>query len=297
MIGLGRMGFHMSERLLQNKKKVVAYNRSPNKVTQIVKKGAEGAFNLDELIAKLGTGKKVVWLMLPAGKVTDDMIGQLLPKLAKGDIIVNGANAFFKEAQKQEKWCKKYGVHLFDAGVSGGVHGLKRGYALMVGGPKSQFKYIEPFAKVLAPKDGYGHFGNVGAGHFVKSVHNIIEYVYMEGLAEGFDLLSHYPENIDLVKAARVWQPASIISSALLDWTVDALERPDFHKLKPDIGSVTLEELTATVRAVETKGHAKAFEQARSIRLSPKKDDFVLGKRIIAGIRREFGGHGVTKKK
>ena len=166
----------------------------------------------------------------------------------------------------------------------------------MIGGPEDQFHYIEDFVRDLAPEGGYGYFGNVGAGHFVKSVHNIIEYVFLEGLAEGFDLLSHYPEKIDLLKAAKTWQPASIVSSALLDWAVEALQRPDFNELKPDIGSVTLEELTATVESVESHDHAKAFMDARNVRCCSAENDFILGKRIIAGIRREFGGHAVVKK-
>ncbi len=293
MIGLGRMGLHMSQRLHEHGLTVVGYNRSPEKVEQLIELGAEGAFSIEELLAKLDD-RKILWLMLPAGAVTDTMIQQLLPLLSAGDIIINGANAFFKEAQQQSQWCEARGVHLFDAGVSGGVHGLTRGYALMIGGPQEQFGVIEDAVKALAPAGGYGYFGEVGAGHFVKSVHNIIEYVFLQGLAEGFDLLSRYPGGIDLLAAAKTWQPASIVSSALLDWAVDALEQDDFDELSPRIGSVTLEELTKTVQAVDATDAAQAFMHARDVRLSPD-DQFVLGKKIIAGIRREFGGHGVTK--
>jgi 6-phosphogluconate dehydrogenase len=289
IIGLGRMGYHMSERLLLNKHKVVAYNRSSNKVKSIVKKGAIGANTVEELVNHLGK-KKIIWLMLPAGDVTDGMIKKLLPILQRGDIIVNGANSFYKNAQRQSKICNKKGVHLFDAGVSGGVWGLKRGYALMVGGPKSQFKYIEPFCKTLAPKNGYGYFGSSGMGHYTKSIHNVVEYVMMEGLAEGVELLNK--KEIDYVKAAKVWQPASIVSSALLDWMVTALQKPDFKKIKPEINSVTIKELTDTIRSV--RGFAPDFEEARKIRCcTPGK--FSLGKRVIAAIRNEFGGHKVTK--
>lgn len=297
MIGLGRMGFYMSVRLLKSKKKVVAYNRHFDKTKRLMRYGAEGARSLEELVAKLGKGKKVIWLMLPAGKVTDDMIKQLLPLLKRGDIIINGANAFFKEVQKQDVWCKKRGIHLFDAGVSGGIHGLKRGYALMIGGPKSQFKYIEPFVKVLAPRKGYGYFGPVGSGHFVKSVHNIVEYVFMQGMAEGAELLRDFEHPIDVKKAFQSWQPASIVTSALLDWAVDALNRPDFDTLEPNIMSVTLKELTQTVNAVKGRGYAKAFNVARNVRARSPKNKFVYGKRLIAGTRREFGGHAVTKKR
>ena len=297
MIGLGRMGFFMSQRLLEHRKKVVAYNRSYDKTKKIMQKGAEGAATVEELVTKLGRGKKIIWLMLPAGDVTDAMIKELIPLLKRGDIIVNGANSFYKNAQRQSTWCKKKGIHLFAAGVSGGVHGLKRGYALMIGGPKSQFRHIKPFVKVLAPKNGYGYFGPSGSGHFVKSVHNIVEYVFMEGIAEGAELLGDFEHKIDVLKAFKSWQPASIVSSALLDWTVDAMQRPDFKKLDPNIMSVTLQELTDTVEAVKGKKYAKAFDVSRGVRCCSPKNEFVDGKRLIAGIRREFGGHAVTKGK
>lgn len=297
MVGLGRMGFYMSARLLKHKKQVVAWNRSYDKVQKIKRKGATGAKTLEELVEKLDKKKRIIWLMLPAGEVTDNTIKELLPLLQKGDIIINGANSFYKNAQRQAEWCAEKGVHLFDAGVSGGVHGFDRGYALMVGGPKTQFKYIEPFIKALAPKGGYGYFGPVGSGHFVKSIHNVVEYVFLEGLAEGAELLDDFEHPIDITKAFETWQPASIVSSALLDWAVDALHRPDFKKLKPEINSVTLKELTDTVHAVKGDTYAEAFEEARNVRCCSPTDEFILGKRLIAGIRREFGGHGVTKKR
>jgi 6-phosphogluconate dehydrogenase len=292
IIGLGRMGFHMAERLLKGKHKVIAYNRSPEKTRALKQKykSVIAAYSLAEVTAAFGRQKRIVWLMLPAGSATDDMINALLPLLQKGDIIVNGANAFYKQAQVQSKRCAKYGVHFFDAGVSGGIWGLTRGYALMLGGPKAQFKFIEPFCKTLAPKNGYGYFGESGAGHFVKSVHNIIEYVYLQGLAEGMELLNNFEQKIDLVKAAKTWQPASIVSSALLDWMVTGLERKDFQAISTNIGSVTIEELQETVKAVQ--GYAPAFETAVATR-KDKSKKFALGKRVISATRREFGGHAV----
>jgi 6-phosphogluconate dehydrogenase len=290
-IGLGRMGFHMVERLLKHKHKVIAYNRSPDKTKKIAKKGAVPAFSVEELVSKLGK-KKIIWIMLPAGKPTDVMIKKLLPLLNKGDIIIDGANDFYKNAEKHNKWCKKYGINFFDCGVSGGIWGLKNGYTLMVGGPKGQFRNIEPFLKSLAPRKGYGYFGTAGAGHFVKSVHNIIEYVYLQGLAEGVELLNSFKQKIDLKKATEVWGPASVINSWLLDLTNVALKRPDFKDIKPVNGSVTLNELRQTKKAV--KGYAPSFDIATKIRLDNTKK-FILGKRVIAAVRREFGGHAVKK--
>lgn len=290
IIGLGRMGMGMSERLLKNKFKVVAYNRSSDKTKKIIKKGAIGAFSIEELIEKLGKGKKIIWMMLPAGKPTDEMIKKLLKILSKGDIIIDGANDFYKNAEKHAKLCKKKGIYFFDCGVSGGIWGLKKGYTLMIGGPKTQFKNIEPFCKALAPKNGYGYFGGVGKGHYVKSVHNIIEYVYLQGLAEGVELLNK--KKIDLKKATQVWMPASVINSWLLDLTNNAVNRSDFKDIGTKIGSVTIKELKDTKKAV--KGYTPAFDVATRIR-KDKSSKFKLGKRIIAAIRNEFGGHKVEK--
>ncbi len=293
MIGLGRMGYNMSLRLLNHKHKVVVYNRSQDKVRKIAKKGAEPSSTIPGLVSKLGK-KKIVWLMLPAGAITDATIKELLSLLNKGDIIINGANSFYKNAERHDKWCKKRGVYFFDCGVSGGVWGLKNGYPLMIGGPKSQYKHVKPFMKSLSTKNGYKYFGPAGSGHYVKSVHNIVEYVYLQGIAEGVELLSKFKHKIKLDEATEGWQDSSVVRSWLIDLTTIALRRPDFKKLSPTIGSVTTKELVDTVKSV--KGHAGAFKQAVKERQSPK-NHFVLGKRTIAAVRNEFGGHAVQKKK
>ena len=291
-IGLGRMGFSMVERLLKHNIQVVAYNRSSDKTKEIAKEGATPAYNIEELINNL-PGQKIVWVMLPAGAPTDEMIQRLLKLLKKGDIIIDGANDFYKNAEKHDEWCRKKGIIFFDCGVSGGIWGLKNGYTLMVGGPKDKFHIIEPFCKALAPERGYGYFGPVGSGHFVKSAHNIVEYVYLQGLAEGVELLSKFKHPIQIDKATEVWQPASVIRSWLLELTTNALRRPDFDKIGASIGSVTIEELKATKESV--KGYAPAFDAAVKIR-EDKSNKFSLGKRTIAAIRNEFGGHAVEKK-
>lgn len=292
MIGLGRMGFGMSERLLKHKIRVIVYNRSQDKVAQIARKGAIPSKNLKDLVDKIKSKKKVVWLMLPAGKISTNTIKDLLKLLSKGDIIVNGANSFYKNAEKDDKLCRKKGVKFFDCGVSGGVHGLKNGYTLMIGGSKNEFKHIEPICKVLAPIKGYGYFGEVGSGHYVKSVHNIIEYTYLQGIAEGVELLNK--KNINLAKATEVWGPASVINSWLLDLTTKALKRSDFKHIGTEIGSVTIQELEETKKSV--KGYAPAFDVAVKIR-KDKSSKFSLGKRVIAAVRNEFGGHSVKKRK
>tara|TARA_Y100000310_G_C20698427_1_gene827401 strand:+ start:2492 stop:3391 length:900 start_codon:yes stop_codon:yes gene_type:complete len=294
-IGLGRMGLGMSERLIKNKFQIVGFNRSPERTKIFAKKGGRPTYSVEELVEKL-PNKKIVWLMLPAGKPTEDTIKKLIKLLKKGDIIIDGANDFYKNAEKHSKLCSKKGIHFFDCGVSGGVWGLKNGYTLMVGGPKSQFKYIEPLCKSLAPKKGYGYFGKAGSGHFVKSVHNIVEYTYLQGLAEGVELLNKKLPKIDIKKATEVWGPASVINSWLLDLTNKALNRKDFSKIGTKIGSVTIQELQDTKKAV--KGYAPAFDISVKIRKTKGKQEnkFKLGKRTIAAVRNEFGGHAVTKK-
>lgn len=288
------MGFGMVEKLLENKHKVVVWNRSPQKTKEIAKKGAEPSYDIDEFLSKLDK-KKIIWLMLPAGKPTNDMIKLLLKKLNKGDILIDGANDFYKNAEIHNKMCRKKGVHFFDVGVSGGIHGLKNGYTLMIGGEKKIFNYIEPFCKSLAPKGGYGYFGKAGRGHFVKSVHNIVEYVYLQGIAEGVELLDK--KKIDIKKALEVWKPASVVRSWLVDLADVALKRKDFKKISSNISSVTIKELNDTKKSV--KAFTPAFDVAVRIRKSSsdKKDkNFLLGKKTIAAIRREFGGHSVKKK-
>ena len=287
------MGAGMVERMVKAKHSVVVFNRSQDKVRLAVRRGAVGAASVDELVAKLKGSRRIIWVMLPAGKITEQYLQQLIPRLRKGDIVIDGANDFYGNAQRHAPWFKKKGIHFFDVGVSGGVHGLKNGYTLMIGGPKAQFKNIEPFCKALAPKGGYALFGEVGAGHFVKSVHNIVEYVYLQGLAEGMELLRRFSQPIDLARATAVWEPASVVRSWLLELTTTALSRPDFKNISSKIDSVTIDELRQTVSGV--KGYAPAFEVATKIRRQqiPK---FNFGKQVIAAVRREFGGHSVKKK-
>jgi 6-phosphogluconate dehydrogenase len=292
-IGLGRMGAGMVERMLGHGIEVVAYNRTAAKADLIAKKGAVPAYSLGELVSKLPS-RKIVWVMLPAGKPTDDMIGNVLGLLKPGDIIIDGANDFYGNAERYSRLCSSRKVRFFDAGVSGGIWGLRNGFTIMVGGPKGDFKAIEPLCRALAPKGGYAYFGPAGSGHFVKSVHNIVEYVYLQGLAEGVELLSGFKHPIDIAKATAVWEPASVVRSWLLELTTRALKRKDFPRIGTSIGSVTIDELRSTKRAV--KGYAPAFDVAVAIRTDRSKR-FSLGKRTIAAVRNEFGGHAVELKK
>ena len=292
-IGLGKMGSKMVQRLLTHGHRVVVYNRTQDKVRQMATYGAFPASSVAELIEKLPK-RKIVWLMLPAGRVTEIYLRQLQGLLQPGDIIIDGANDFYGNAERHAAWLHKSGIAFFDCGVSGGIWGLRNGFTLMLGGPKKSFPAIEPFCKSLAPKGGYALFGEAGAGHFVKSVHNMVEYVYLQGLAEGMETLRRFKQPIDLEQATAVWQPASVIRSWLLELTDTALRRPDFKKISSKIDSVTIEELRKTAKAVKT--FAPAFDIACAVRRSSSQR-FVFGKRVIAAVRREFGGHSVRKVK
>ncbi|MEM3122221.1 MAG: NAD(P)-binding domain-containing protein, partial [Candidatus Pacearchaeota archaeon] len=273
MIGLGKMGIGMSERLLNRGIRVVAYNRSRDRVDKIKSKGAIPAYSLEELIANLNSKRKIILIMLPAGKPTNDMIKRVLKLLSNEDILINGANDFYKNAEKQSKLCEKNGVVFFDFGVSGGILGFRNGYVLMIGGKKTKFKEIEFICRALSPKNGYAYFGEAGSGHFVKSVHNIIEYVYLQGIAEGIELLDK--KRINLLKAVRIWNNGSIIQSLLIELTANTLKRNDFNKIKPKIESITINELIKTKNSIE--GFSPAFDVAVKIRKNKTKD-FLLGK-------------------
>jgi len=302
MIGLGRMGYGMSERLLKGKHNVVAYNRSPEKTKSLAKKynGATATFNYEQLLEKLPK-KKIVWLMLPAGKPTDDAIKRLIRLMNKGDIIIDGANDFYKNAEKHSTMCKKKGINFFDCGVSGGVWGLKNGFTLMIGGPKSEFKFIEPFCKTLSPKKGYGYFGPAGSGHFVKSVHNIVEYTYLQGLAEGVELLSKKSPKINLKKATEVWKPASVIRSWLLDLTNTALNRKDFKIGIKGIRLVKmvkkkLEEVLSKHKAKVLIGTDYDFEACIVIKLLRENniDLSATSSPSLIGVRVDLGPYRIT---
>jgi 6-phosphogluconate dehydrogenase len=297
-IGLGRMGYNMVIRLAKKGHHVVAYNRSKEKVDEVVLKGTklsgsiDGAYSIKELIDTLDE-RKIIWLMLPTGNITDENMKEVLELLHKGDILINGANSFYQNAERHDGWCKEKGVHFFDCGVSGGVWGLQNGYPLMIGGDESVYSIVEPFMKSLSTERGYKFFGPAGSGHFVKSVHNIVEYVYLQGIAEGMELLSKFKHPIKLDEATEGWQDSSVVRSWLIDLTTKALRREDFDKIGTNIGSVTIEELQQTKEAVN--GYTPAFDDAVMIRRS-SGENFALGKRVISAVRNEFGGHAVEKK-
>ncbi|HSW62832.1 MAG TPA: decarboxylating 6-phosphogluconate dehydrogenase [Dissulfurispiraceae bacterium] len=297
IIGLGRMGMNMALRLLSGKHRIVAYNRSPEKVRSIARKGAAGAFSAEQLVALL-KAPRVIWLMLPAGSPTDAMIDQLVPLLARGDILVDGGNAFYKDDIRRAESLSKAGIGYLDAGVSGGIWGLKNGYCLMIGGPQPLYRKILPLIKTLSPKNGSLYCGPTGAGHFLKMIHNGIEYGMMAAIGEGFALLdaSPYSESLDYAAVSRLWNQGSVVRSWLMEMAERAFTNdPRLSGISGHIDD-SGEGRWTVQQAIETAVPAPVIAAALFQRFASRRDDD-FSDRLTAALRREFGGHAVKPSK
>ncbi|HWE66735.1 MAG TPA: decarboxylating 6-phosphogluconate dehydrogenase [Acidimicrobiales bacterium] len=293
MIGLGKMGANMSERLLKGGHEVVAFDLHAAARDAVAAKGAEPAASLAEFVAKLEK-PRAAWVMVPAGEPTNSTIDELATHFEAGDVIVDGGNSNYKEAIEIAARLEKKGIGFIDAGTSGGVWGLTEGYCLMVGGTDEAVAVVEPAFLTLAPKDGYAHVGPVGAGHFVKMVHNGIEYGLMQAYAEGFELMGAAKEfDLDLHEISSIWRYGSVVRSWLLDLTERSL-RSDagFDEIKGVVvdsgeGRWTAEE------AISRGVPAPVITSALFTRFaSQAQDSFQL--KLLAALRNQFGGHAVT---
>jgi len=295
MVGLGRMGMNMAKRLLNNGHRIVAYNRSSEKTAKIVKDGAIGATTLKEVAEKLAP-PRVVWLMLPAGPATESHISRLQEHLSPGDIMIDGGNTYYKDDIRRSEMLSGAGIEYMDAGVSGGIWGLEAGYCLMVGGKKSTYDYIEPVFKILAPPEGYLYCGPVGAGHFVKMVHNGIEYGMMQAYAEGFEILeaSPYAQAINYADLSHLWNQGSVVRSWLLELAEDAFSKDE--RLTDILGYVedSGEGRWTIQQAVEAGVSAPVIALSLFRRFESREQN-AFSDRVIAALRREFGGHAVKK--
>jgi 6-phosphogluconate dehydrogenase len=297
MIGLGRMGMNMTRRLIRGRHKVVAYNRTPERVKEIMKEGAKGAPSVEELVRML-TPPRVIWLMVPAGKPVDESIEKLCGLLQKGDIIVDGGNSFYKDDIRHEQELMPSGTHYMDVGVSGGIWGLKIGYCLMIGGDKKIYRYLEPLFKTLAPKDGYRYCGETGAGHFVKMVHNGIEYGMMAAYGEGFEILkaSPYGSSINFAEIAHLWNQGSVIRSWLLELAVDAFKKDKNLSSVSGYVEDSGEGRWTVQQAIDTAVPAPVITASLFQRFRSRETE-AFSDKIIAALRREFGGHAIVKAK
>ena len=290
MVGLGRMGANMTLRIMQHGHEVAAWDRSAESVKGVSSEGAQGVGSLEDLVKALQP-PRAVWIMLPAGDPTELTIKALEDLLQSGDTIIDGGNSNFRFAMADAERLEGKGIDFIDAGVSGGVWGLKEGYCLMVGGKPGAVKRLEPIFRALAPENGYAHVGPVGAGHFVKMVHNGIEYGLLQAYAEGFALMHKADEfDLDLHQIAEVWRYGSVVRSWLLDLTELALaNEQEFDKIRGFVedsgeGRWTVDE--AIARGVSTPVMAiSLFERFQS----REPDSFAA--KIIAALRNQFGGH------
>ncbi|HKZ51660.1 MAG TPA: decarboxylating 6-phosphogluconate dehydrogenase [Candidatus Acidoferrales bacterium] len=293
-IGLGRMGSAMVERLLKHKHKVVAYDRTAEKVRAVAALGAQGAHSLGGLIGQLNP-PRVVWLMVPAGDPVAGVLRQLEGHLQKGDVVIDGGNSYYRHSIARANDLKKDSIHYLDAGTSGGVWGRERGYCLMVGGDPKAFKQAEPLFKALAPKDGYAYVGPSGAGHFAKMVHNGIEYSMLQAYGEGFEMLERSEFGLDLHRLARLWNRGSVVRSWLLELAESALQK-DRH-LRRIRGYVEDSgEGRWTVQDAVDRGVAvPTIAQSLFARFQSRQKESFANK-LIAALRKEFGGHTVKKR-
>lgn len=298
MIGLGKMGANMTRRLCRGGVKVVGFNRSKAIVEQLVKEeGMQAASSLADAIEQLTT-PRVVWLMLPCGAPTETTLNELINLLAPGDLVIDGGNSNYHDSQRRGQMLHKHDIGFVDAGTSGGVWGLERGYCLMVGGEAQYVNLVEPALKVLAPAAdrGWAHAGPVGAGHFSKMVHNGIEYGMMQAYAEGFALLKGKQEfNLDLAQLSELWRHGSVVQSWLLDLMADFLkEDQQLENIQPFVadsgeGRWTIDE--ATAQGIPTPVLALALHMRFA---SQGSADY--GNKLLAMMRNSFGGHAIKDK-
>ena len=316
MVGLGRMGANMTRRLMRGGHQLVVSDLSPAAVKQLAGEGATASSSLEDLISKLAA-PRAVWIMVPAGDATQKTVETLLAKLSSGDTIIDGGNSFFKDDVRRSQICKQKGVHYVDVGTSGGVWGLERGYCMMIGGPKEAVSRLDPIFKTLAPgrgdiprtpgrekfggtaEDGYIHCGPSGSGHFVKMVHNGIEYGMMQAYAEGFDIFKNatskeLPEemryDLNLADIAEVWRRGSVVASWLLDLTAMALaENPtlaEYSGFVQDSG----EGRWTIQAALEEAVPAEVLSAALYTRFRSRQEH-TFAEKMLSAMRQKFGGH------
>ncbi len=297
MIGLGKMGGNMVLRLIQGGHRVVGFARRPELVASFVSKGMVGSASLPELMAKLPS-PRVVWLMVPSGAAVDEVLSQLKPNLSAGDLVVDGGNSFYKDTLRRAELVRSWGCRYVDVGTSGGIWGLTEGYSMMVGGEKEDVDRLRPVLESLAPAAdrGWGHVGPVGSGHFVKMVHNGIEYGLMEAYSEGFSVLEAKKEfGLDLAQIARIWRYGSVVRSWLLELVEQILtESPELKGVKPWVAD-SGEGRWTVAEALALDVPVPIITLALEARIRSREVD-PFSERLLAMMRNKFGGHAFEKE-
>lgn len=296
IVGLGKMGMQIADRFLEHGHQVVAIDPNPDTVKLAVEKGANGASDRSDAVSQFGDDQAVVWLMIPAAIVQSEL-AEWLKVLPAGSIVIDGGNSDFRNTKKHYEAAKSSGVSLVDVGTSGGILGIKNGFSMMVGGDKEAYETIEPLLKSLAPPSGgYRYFGQPGAGHYVKMVHNAIEYGVMESLAEGYRMLAEGSyQNLDVAAAGEVWQQASIIKSDLNQLCAEIMqENPNFDGIDGYVAESG--EARWTLDVAKEKGvKLPAIQAAFDVRIASASGDISFTTKMLAALRNKFGGHHLNK--
>ena len=294
MVGLGRMGANMTVRLIRGGHSVVAFTRNPESVARVVADGAIGADSLADLVGKLEV-PRIVWTMVPAGEATETMLERLSELLVEGDVVIDGGNSNYKDSMRHATELAKAGIRFLDSGTSGGIWGLENGYCIMAGGSRDAFELVEPIFKTLAPEGGYMHTGQAGSGHFVKMVHNGVEYGMLAAYGEGFEILNASPFDLDLAEISSIWRNGSVVRSWLLDLLYDALLKdPGLESIRGYVDDSGEGRWTVQA-AIEESVPAPVTAAALFARFASRQDESFSAK-IIAALRNEFGGHAVKKE-
>lgn len=297
MIGLGRMGLNMATRLIQGGHRVVGFAHSPHDIELAEEAGAEGAGTLQDAVSRLGS-PRIVWLMIPAGNPTFETIEDLSQLLSRGDIVIDGGNSYYKDSINHAARLATKGIDFIDCGTSGGIWGLKEGYSMMLGGRREAVELLRPIFETLAPAPdkGWGYVGPHGAGHFVKMIHNGIEYGMMQAFAEGFSILKAKKEfELDLAEISHIWQHGSVVRSWLLDLAARALEAdPGFADIKPWVAD-SGEGRWTVFESIDLSVPAPVITLALQTRFA-SRDDENYAARMLAALRNQFGGHAVKKE-
>ena len=295
MVGLGRMGANMARRLLRDGHRVVVWNRTWARAEELGAEGAEPVRELADVVTALAP-PRAIWIMLPYGGPTQAAIDELVPLLDRGDVLIDGGNSPFQHDIERGAALAEHGIRYLDAGTSGGVWGLEVGYCLMVGGDRSAFELVEPLLKTLAPPGhGYEYCGGHGSGHFVKMVHNGIEYGMMQAYAEGFELLNAAQWDLDLAAIADLWNQGSVVRSWLLELAADAFKKdPGLEQITGYVED-TGEGRWTVEQAIAHSVPMPAIASALFMRFRSRQDDTFAGK-VLAALRNEFGGHAVKEK-
>ncbi|MDW7672363.1 MAG: decarboxylating 6-phosphogluconate dehydrogenase [Bacillota bacterium] len=294
IIGLGKMGYQLALNMHEQGYDVIGYNRSPEKVKAIQAEGVEGTDSLQDLVDRLDLPRRV-WVMVPAGAPVDAVLDELVPLLKAEDLVIDGGNSHYRDTLRRAAELKEKGIHFMDIGTSGGIEGARHGACMMVGGSEEQYRQVEELLRDLCVPGGVAHVGQVGAGHYVKMIHNGIEYGMMQAIGEGFEILREGPFSVDYAQVAEVWRHGSVIRGWLMDLTQQAFqEDPELASIK-GVVHASGEGLWSVQEALDLSVPVPVIAASLFTRYRSQQADTFSGK-VVAGLRNQFGGHATVKE-